>query len=111
MNSQAVVAVAEVLGDLEKATAHYVTWRSNGAAHGLQIYDETVALIDSNPDSVPKKYGPVQHAILEHSYYLAYFVQETDRSLVVAVPDGRRSPAVFKKIVRARRLTARPPLT
>jgi|GEM_PF-890345 len=111
MNSKPVVALAEVLGDLEQATAHYVTWRSDGAAHVLQIYDETVALIESNPDSFPKKYGPVQRAILKHSYDLAYFVQETDRSLVVAVLDGRRSPTEIKKIVRMRRLVARSPQT
>ena len=111
MNSKPVVALAEVLGDLEKAMAHYVTWRSDGAEHVLQIYDETVALIESNPDSLPKKHGPGQRAILKHSYFLVYFVQKTERSLGVAVLDSRRLPTEIKKIVRTRRLAARSPQT
>ena len=68
MNSKPVVALAEVLGALKQATAHYVAWRSDGAAHMLQIYDETLALIESNPDSFPKKYATVQRALLKHSF-------------------------------------------
>ena len=34
----------------------------------LQIYDETLALIESNPDSFPKKYATVQRALLKHSF-------------------------------------------
>jgi len=82
---------------------HYSSWRSDGEAHVLQKYDETISWIEWNPDSFPKKYGPVRRAILKHSYYIVYFLVEADRSLVLAVLDGRRDPVEIRSLVAGRK--------
>jgi hypothetical protein len=86
---------------------HYDSWRSDGAQHVRQKYNETVGWIAWNPDSFPKKYGPVRRAILKQSYYIVYFVVEVDRSVVVAVLDGRRAPHEIRSIVEKRSRTRR----
>jgi hypothetical protein len=53
MNSKPVEALPEVEEDLEKAIAHYLTWRSDGRVHVLDKYDETVGWIEWNPDLFP----------------------------------------------------------
>ena len=68
------------------------SWRSDGAEHIRQKYDETIGWIAWNPEVFPKKYGLVRRAILKRAYYIVYFVLERDRSLVFAVLDGRREP-------------------
>jgi hypothetical protein len=40
---------------LENAIAHYLTWRSDGRAHVLDKYDETIGWIEWNPDLFPSK--------------------------------------------------------
>ena len=75
MKSRPVVSLPEVEFDLQGAIAHYESWRSDGRAHILQKYDETVSWISWNPESFPKKYGEVQRAILKQSYYIVYFIQ------------------------------------
>jgi hypothetical protein len=55
-------------------------------------YDETIGWIAWNPEAFPKKHGVLRRAILKRSYYIIYFVVEKDRSLVIAVLDGRRDP-------------------
>lgn len=102
MKSKPVDALAVVTDDLKSAAAHYQTWRSDGTEHILQKYDETVSWIAWNPDLFPRKYGKVQRAILKHSYYIIYFIQERHRSVVLAVLDGRRRPSSIKRIVSAR---------
>ena len=47
--------------------------------------------------------APVQRAILKRSYYIVYFLQEIDRSIVLAVLDGRRDPSEIRKVVERRR--------
>ena len=42
--------------------------------------------VESRP--VSKKLGSVQRVVLKQSYYVVYFVQETARSVVIAVLDG-----------------------
>lgn len=104
MNSKPVAALPEVAADLLAAAAHYQSWRSDGKRHILAKYDETAGWIAWNPDLFPRVIGRIQRAILKNSYYVVYFVQEADRSLVLAVLDGRRSPEKIKRIVRGRRL-------
>lgn len=82
---------------------HYSSWRSEGEAYVLQKYDETISWIEWNPDSFPKKYGPVRRAILKDSYYIVYFLVETDRSVVLAVLDGRRDPVEIRSLVEGRK--------
>lgn len=114
MNSKPVIALPEVAEDLRLGNAHYASWRSNGSEHFLGKFLETVGWIEWNPDSFPRKYGAVQRAILKHSFYIAYFVQETDRSVIVAVLDGRRAQAEIKNILSERvaaRRRSPPPAT
>ena len=103
MNSKPVDALTVVVEDLQHAAAHYQSWRSDGAKHILQKYDETIGWIAWNPDLFPRKFGSIQKAILKQSYYIVYFIQERKRSLVLAVLDGRRSPSEIRTIVSIRR--------
>ncbi|MDP3069839.1 MAG: hypothetical protein Q8N18_06095 [Opitutaceae bacterium] len=102
MTGKPVVALIEVQADLEHAKIQYASWRTGGAAHVLEKYDETVGGIETNPERFPCKYGPIQRAILERSFYIAYFIQEPDRSVVLAVLDGRRSPVTIRGILGER---------
>ncbi len=71
MSHKPVVALTEVQGDMEHAQAHYASWRTDGAAHALEKYDTIVGRIEANPDAFPLKYGPVQRALLDRSFYIA----------------------------------------
>ncbi len=108
MNSKPVVALEEVVSDLEQAIAHYSTWRTDGKAHVLALYDETVRWIEWNPDTFPRKIGSIQRAILKSSYYIVYFLQEERRTLILAVLDGRRRPSEIRRIIRGRKSGERP---
>ena len=90
MRSKPVEALPEVAGDLTTAAAHYQSWRTDGNEHILQKYDETVSWIAWNPDRFPKcRFRRVRRAIIKQSYYIVYFLEEAERSLVLAVLDGR----------------------
>ena len=103
MRSLPVVALPEVEGDLRAAIVHYSSWRPDGEEHILRMYDETVRWIEWNPEAFPKKYGPVRRAILKHSYYIVYFLIEAERSLVLAVLDGRRDPKEIRSLFGGRK--------
>ena len=49
----------------------------------------------------------MRRAILKRSYYMIYFVVERDRSLVVAVLDGRRSPEEIRSVIEGVEQAAR----
>lgn len=103
MNSKPVVALRAVQEDLKHAIAHYESWRPDGKAHILRLYDETISWIEWNPDMFPKKIGRVQRAILKRSYYIIYFIQEPDRTVVLAVMDGRRDPSDIRSTLTSRK--------
>jgi plasmid stabilization system protein ParE len=103
VNSKPVFALREVESDLGAAIAHYESWRPDGKAHVLRLYQETISWIEWNPDLFPKKVGRVQRAILKRSYYIVYFIQEPNRTIVLAVLDGRRKPSEIRCIVRRRK--------
>ena len=107
MKSKPVFALPEVEFDLEVAAEHYSAWRSDGRAHILDRYNETISWIEWNPDLFPKKHGSVQRAILKLSYYIVYFIQEPDRTLIIAVLDGRRNPLEIRKLIKTRKRTKR----
>ena len=103
MRSKRVDTLPEVAGDLAAAAAHYQTWRSDGKEHIFKKYDETVSWIAWNPDQFSRcRFGRVRRAILKQSYYIVYFVEEMERSLVLAILDGRRSPAEIEIMLRQR---------
>jgi plasmid stabilization system protein ParE len=103
VKSLPVVALPEVEGDLRAAILHYSSWRSDSEAHVLNRYDETISWIEWNPEAFPKKYGAVRRAILKRSYYIIYFLIEADRSIVLAVLDGRRNPTEIRSLVAGRK--------
>jgi hypothetical protein len=47
----------------------------------LGKYNETVSWVAWNPDLFPVVFGTVQRAIIKQSYYLVYFIQESERTL------------------------------
>lgn len=102
MKSLPVHALPEVEADLRAAATHYASWRSDGAAHILQKYEETVEWIRWNPEAFPRKHGAVRRAILKQSHYIVYFLIEADFTVVIAVLDGRRDPMEIQNIVRTR---------
>lgn len=102
MRSLPVFALPEVEVDLRHAMEHYASWHPDGAEHIYKKYEETVSWIAWNPESFPKKHGLVRRAILKRSYYIIYFIVEADRSIVLAVLDGRRDPVALRKIIRGR---------
>lgn len=102
MKSRPVVALPEGMADLRAAMDHYASWRNDGARELLEKYDDTIGSIAENPDAFPRKYGPVRRAILKRSYYLVYFLAERDRSVVLAVLDGRRNPTEVRSIIGRR---------
>ena len=104
MNSKPVVALEDVALDLKQAIQHYSTWRTDEELHVLGLYDETIRWIEWNPDLFPRKVGAVQRAILKRSYFIVYFLQEADRTLILALLDGRRRPEDIRRIVRSRRV-------
>ncbi len=103
MNSKPVEALLAVAGDLKAAVAHYESWRLGGREYILQKYNETISWIAWNPDAFPKKIGAVQRAVLKQSYYMVYFVQEPERSLILAELDGRRNPEEIRGLLNFRR--------
>lgn len=103
MNTKPVFALEAVAADLKAAADHYGSWRTDGTDQLLRKYEETVAWIAWNPDLFGKQFGAVRRAILKDSYYIVYFVQEAERSVVVAVLDGRRDPGEIRKMLRQRR--------
>lgn len=102
MKSLPVVALPEVEGDLRAAIVHYSSWRSDGEEHILQMYDTTIGWIEWNPEAFPRKYGQVRRAILKRSYYIVYFLIEAERTLILAVLDGRREPKEIESLLSGR---------
>lgn len=108
MTSKPVFALPEIEADLEAAAEHYTSWMADGRAHVLGKYDETISWIEWNPDLFPKIFGKIQRAILKHSYYIVYFTQEQERTLVIAILDGRRNPSEIRRILTGRSSRKRP---
>jgi plasmid stabilization system protein ParE len=107
VNSKPVFALESVREDLKGAITHYLTWRSDGKEHILGKYKETVSWIEWNPELFPRVFGPVQRAILKQSYYIVYFLQEVDRTVILAVLDGRMGPKSIRNLVSQRGRTRR----
>jgi plasmid stabilization system protein ParE len=103
MRSLPVLALPEVEGDLRSAISHYSSWRSDGTEHVRQKYAETISWIGWNPEAFPKKHGPVRRAIMKQSYYIVYFVVESDRTVILAVLDGRREPREIRGMLSGRK--------
>jgi plasmid stabilization system protein ParE len=106
VKSLPVFALPEVEADLRDATAHYASWRTDGAEHIVQKYDETIGWIAWNPEAFPRKHGQVRRAILKQSYYIIYFIEDGDRTVVLAVLDGRRGPREIGVVLKGRSASA-----
>lgn len=59
--------------------------------------------IEWNPDLFSRKFGIIQRVILMRSYFVVYFFQEPERSIVIAVLDGRRNPRTIRRLLRTRK--------
>ncbi len=102
MSAKPVEALEAVQADLEYARSFYESWKPGGGAEIWQKYFEAVEWIEWNPDLFPRKFGIIQRAILKRSYFVVYFFQEAERSIVIAVLDGRRNPRTIRKLLRTR---------
>ena len=105
MSAKRVEALEAVQADLEYAKSFYESWKPGGGNEILQKYFDALEWIEWNPDLFPRKFGIIQRVLLKRSYFVVYFFQESDRSVVVAVIDARRNPRIIRKMVNRRRRT------
>ena len=103
MSAKPVEVLEVVQADLEYARSFYDAWKPGGGQEILRKYFEAVEWIEWNPDLFPRKIGIIQRVILKRSYFVVYFFQEPERSIVVAVMDGRRDPRAIRKLLTARK--------
>ena len=107
MNSKPVEVLNVVELDVEAAIAHYATYRSDARSHFTGLLEETLGWIEWNPDMFPRKYGSIHRAILKRSYFVVYYVQEKDLTLVLAVLDARDKPKRILELIQGRQFRAR----
>ena len=103
MSAKPVEALEVVQADLEYARAFYESWKPGGGEEILRKYFEAVEWIEWNPDLFSRKFGIIQRVILRRSYFVVYFFQEPERSIVIAVLDGRRNPRTIRRLLRTRK--------
>jgi hypothetical protein len=103
VSAKRVVALEAVRADLEYARSFYESWKPGGGKEILQKYFEAVDWIEWNPDLFSRKLGAIQRVILRRSYFVLYFIQEPERSVVLAVLDGRRHPRTVRSLLKQRR--------
>jgi len=106
VSAKRVEALEVVQADLEYARSFYESWKPGGGDEILQKYFDALEWIEWNPDLFPRKFGVIQRVLLKRSYFVVYFFQEPDRSVVVAVLDARRNPRIIRKMVHRRRRTS-----
>ena len=106
MSAKRVEALEAVQADLEYARSFYESWKPGGGEEILRKYFEAVDWIEWNPDLFPRKVGVIQRVILRRSYFVVYFFQEPERSIVVAVLDGRRNPRTIRRLLATRKKSA-----
>ncbi len=103
MSAKRVEVLEAVQADLEYARAFYDSWKAGGGEDILRKYFEAVDWIEWNPDLFPRKFGVIQRVILRRSFFVLYFFQEEQRSIVIAVLDGRRDPRAIRRLLAVRR--------
>ena len=103
MSAKRVQALEAVQADLEYARGFYDSWKPGGGEEILRKYFEAVEWIEWNPDLFPRKFGVIQRVILKRSYFIVYFFQEAERSIVLAVLDARRNPRAIRKLLTTRK--------
>ena len=103
MSAKRVEALEAVQADLEYARSFYESWKPGGGEEILRKYFEAVEWIEWNPNLFPRKFGVIQRVILKRSYFVVYFFQEPERSIIIAVLDGRRNPRAIRKLLTGRR--------
>ena len=106
MSAKRVEALEAVQADLEYARSFYESWKPGSRDEILRKYFEAVDWIEWNPDLFPRRFGAIQRVILRRSYFVLYFLQEPERSVVLAVLDGRRNPRTIRRLVATRRKSA-----
>lgn len=103
MSAKRVEALEAVQADLEYARSFYESWKPGGGEEILRKYFEALDWIEWNPDLFPRKFGLIQRVILRRSYFVVYFFQEAERSIIMAVLDGRRNPRATRTLLMSRR--------
>ena len=103
MSAKRVEALEAVQADLEYARSFYESWKPGGGEEILRKYFEAVEWIEWNPNLFPRKFGVIQRVILKRSYFVVYFFQEPERSIIIAVLDGRRNPRAIRKLLTGRK--------
>ncbi len=103
MSGKPVEVLEVVQADLEYARLFYESWKPGGGEELLQKYFDAVEWIEWNPDMFPRKFGVLQRVILKRSYFVIYFFQEPEQSVVVAVLDARRNPSTIRKLLVERK--------
>ena len=105
MSAKRVEVLEAVQAELEYARSFYESWKPGGGDEILRKYFDALEWIEWNPDLFPRKFGVIQRVLLKRSYFVVYFLQEQERSVIVAVLDGRRGPRAIRKLIHHRRKT------
>jgi len=108
VRSQAVEFLEFVEDDIRYARAYYDSWQSGGGERFHEKFKEAVSWIGWNPELFPKKYGRFRRAIIRRTYFGMYFVIESGVTTVVAVLDLRQNPRIIERMLRMRRVPAKP---
>jgi hypothetical protein len=106
VSAKRVEALEAVQADLEYARFFYESWKPGGGEEILRKYFDAVEWIEWNPDLFPRKFGAIQRVILPRSYFVLYYFQEPERSIVIAVLDARRNPRTIRKLLTSRKKSA-----
>ena len=105
MSAKRVEILEAVQADLEYARSFYESWKPGGGDEILRKYLDALDWIEWNPDLFPRKFGMIQRVLLKRSYFVVYFLQEQERSVIVAVLDARRDPRIIRKLIYRRQRT------
>lgn len=102
MRTQPVEFLESVQIDLREALAFYETWQSDGSPKFQDKFRDTIAWIEWNPELFPRKYRIFRRAIIRRTYFGIFYAIEPGVTVVVAVLDLRREPALIRRVLNVR---------
>ena len=87
----------EVYDDVQKGYLWYESRRFGLGEDFLLMLEESYARIVSNPQHYPIIYQNVRRKLIRRFPYSIFFIQHTDKIIVLAVLHTRQSPKIWQK--------------